>query len=118
MMMMVVMVVIMVMMVEVMIDLLQGFGDQDRALATQGLASPSVRTLDNDYVKVGSISGSEAGVPFPVADGSGHAAAGGGGGGGRAVLRLCKAPAEAPAEARQHLICDVSSNLYPLTPDP
>lgn len=33
-------------------DLVQGFGEQDRALAAQGLASPSVRTLDNDYVKM------------------------------------------------------------------
>ena len=30
----------------------KGFGDQDRELAVQGISSPAVRSLDNDYVKV------------------------------------------------------------------
>ena len=34
----------------------KGFGDQDRELAVQGINSPAVRSLDNDYVKV---------APFP-----------------------------------------------------
>ena len=34
----------------------KGFGDQDRELAVQGVNSPAVRALDNDYVKV---------APFP-----------------------------------------------------
>ena len=34
----------------------KGFGDQDRELAVQGINSPAVRSLDNDYVKV---------TPFP-----------------------------------------------------
>ena len=58
-------VMLVVVVLVVVMDLLQGFGEQDRALAAQGLASPSVRTLDNDYVKVGSLSG-EAGVSYPV----------------------------------------------------
>ena len=34
----------------------KGFGDQDKELAVQGINSPAVRSLDNDYVKV---------APFP-----------------------------------------------------
>ena len=34
----------------------KGFGDQDKELAVQGINSPAVRSLDNDYVKV---------TPFP-----------------------------------------------------
>ena len=60
-----VVVMVMEVVMEVVMDLLQGFGEQDRALAAQGLNSPSVRTLDNDYVKVGSFSG-EAEFPYPV----------------------------------------------------
>ena len=33
-------------------DLLTGFGDQQPDLATRGLASPAVKALDNDYVKL------------------------------------------------------------------
>ena len=33
-------------------DLLAGFGDQQPDLATRGLASPAVKALDNDYVKL------------------------------------------------------------------
>lgn len=32
--------------------LVQGFGDQDREVAQQGINSPAVRALDNDYVKM------------------------------------------------------------------